>query len=286
MVADEKFELDEPTLADLERALRDCDGQALAGLRSHLGEDELAELEGDEQLAPAARVWARWERIAHEGERADRMEVSEFGVEFERRFGISPPPWWLDQLSGGKPSEGGPDSYDVGLGHDFDRRGSWKTLDSGGRIRADDAMVLGEQDGQLYVDLSSRRAMLGEAPKSGWMVEYARPRGGLEVYLATFEPGQGGFPFPIRKIRNDEVDWETRSCGTGRFELGGLGHLTVDVVVIDENAGSAGRMTPSKVTGVAVFSAESHGLSFELFDPETGERTAAFTSDLWSAARG
>ena len=115
------------------------------------------------------------------------------------------------------------------------------------------------------------------------MVEYVRPRGGREVFLATFEPGSGGFPFPLRRYQNDEQQWETQSCGTGRSVLGGVGHLTVGLSVIDESAGHAGRMAPPQVTAVALFSAESHGLAFELFDPETGERTAAFTSDLWSA---
>jgi hypothetical protein len=104
------------------------------------------------------------------------------------------------------------------------------------------------------------------------MIEHARARAGTTIYYASFSQGSGGFRFPLRAVGPDgTLAWTAEVCGPDRRILAGHGHLTVEIVVLDSGA------------GIAVFTAESHGVALDVFDPQTGKRTLAWSSDFWFA---
>ncbi len=203
----------------------------------------------------------------------------------QTKLGQPPPRWWVDTLRSARGGEGVATVYDTGLAPDgSDRRGPIQTGPGGTRVRPD-ALPLLESDGQLAVDLSVARVWVGPVPKTpGTAVELTRARAGSTLFVSMFEPGRGGFRFPLRAIDSQSAEvWTTEVCAADRRSLEGLGHLIVDFVLLGESSTKTpGRMTPSTATALAVFTAESHGVGVEVFDLKTGERTLAWASDLWS----
>ena len=115
-------------------------------------------------------------------------------------------------------------------------------------------------------------------------LEIGRAPAGSTVYYATFERGSGGFRFPLHAVELGGERWRAEVCGPDRQILGGQGYLSVEIVVlgVPAPAASPGVMRPPpKSTGIAVFTAESHGVALDFFDPKSGARTLAWSSDLW-----
>jgi hypothetical protein len=214
--------------------------------------------------------------------------------ELTRELGSVPPRWWIEQLASARlrpGADGGPPSYDVGFGKDSDRRGALVAGPGNLRVRSGVAMGLSGADGKLYFDLGIGRVELGPLPTDpDATLELARARAGSTIYYATFSRGAGGFRFPLRAIGSDgQQRWQAEVCGPDRQILGGVGYLTVEIVVLEpppEPGSAPGMKLPSAgVTGIAVFTAESHGVALEVFDPQTGARTLAWSSDFWFARK-
>ena len=55
----------------------------------------------------------------------------------------------------------------------------------------------------------------------------------------------------------------------------------LELVVIEDPPAKPGTMGSTNPRGIAVFTAESHGVTVEVFDLK-GTRTLAWSSDLWS----
>ncbi|MFV8754195.1 hypothetical protein ACNOYE_26930 [Nannocystaceae bacterium ST9] len=257
----------------LDSLARACDG---ARLRERIAERPAAELEafvaGESASVRLLAIWERDRSFAADGSLVP-TSVDPLARELEVAIGQPPPRWWLDQLAAAKlrPGEAsGPPYYDVGLTAKGDRRGEWQAGPGTTRVRSVGALLLSETAGQLSYDLSMGRVVLGPLPSEpGTMIEHARARAGTTIYYASFSPGSGGFRFPLHAVdSNGSVTWTAEVCGPDRQALDGLGHLTVEIVVLDSG-------------DVAVFSAESHGVALDVFDPETGARTLAWSSDFW-----
>jgi hypothetical protein len=269
-------EVERDELAELDELARGCDG---ARLREHLGARSQAQLGQLVTAEPASiRLLAIWEhdRSFAEDGALSRSSIDRLSVALEASLGQAPPTWWIDQLASAKSradDESGPPSYDVGLGEHADRRGAWQPGPGSTRVRSDAALLLSENAGQLGYDLSIGRVVLGPLPSEPvTMLEHARAQAGTTIYYASFSQASGGFRFPLRAIGSDgRLLWTAEVCGPNRQILGGLGHLTVEIVVLGSG------------TGVAVFTAESHGVALDVFDPQTGTRTLAWSSDFWFA---
>jgi hypothetical protein len=287
---------DQTTPAQLDALALACEG---ATLRERFAAHTPAQLDALATAAPPSlALLAGWERGRSFG--ADgvlaQASVDRLAEQIEAELKLAPPRWWLEQLASGRQREGdetGPPYYDVagdvGLREQADRRGAWEQGPGGLRVRPGGAMVLSAAKGMLSFDLSMGRVTLGPLPTDpGGAIEFARARAGTTIYYATFSPGSGGFRFPLRAIDSDSsVRWEAEVCGPDRKVLGGLGYLSVEIVVIESPPPDPdSRAMPGRaatVTGVAVFSAESHGVALDAFDPQTGARTLAWSSDFWFA---
>ena len=268
-------------------ALR-CDGAAIKAAFAELDPAALAGLDH----GPSTRLLARWESTRRFGDDGsiDSAAVEAFALALARELGQEPPRWWVEQLAAAKLRPGddqGPPYYDVGMTESGDRRGELVPGPGSTRVRPNMAAVLSESNGQLYFDLSMGRLELGPLPSDpDATLELARARAGSVIYYASFSRGSGGFRFPLRAIAHHGGEqWQAEVCGPDRKILGGLGYLTVEIVVLepapgpDEKPGM--KIASSGATGIAVFTAESHGVAVEVFDPKTGARTLAWSSDFW-----
>ena len=273
-------------------ALR-CDGPAVQRALAELDERALESL-ARTGTGKSTRMLVRWEverRFTDDGT-LDRDGVEAFVAALIGELGMAPPSWWVEQLASGRRRAGdedGPLAYDSGRGDSGDRRGAWVAGPGKTRVRPAVARQLTAVDGKLFFDLSMGRVELGPLPESSAAIEIARARAGSTLYYASFDPGAGGVRFPLRAVASDGSQrWTTEVCGPDRQILGGLGHATAQIVVVEPAADptSTGQKVPSSaVSGIAVFTAESHGVALDVFDPDTGERTLAWSSDLWFARR-
>lgn len=266
-------------------ALR-CDGRAIAA--AFAGSDLTQLAQGD--AGPSVRLLARWEAArAFDDAGALRPDaLASIAAALEAELGQPPPAWWLDHLGAAHLRPGasaGPPYYDVGLRAGGDRRGDLVKGPGNLSVRPKDAALLSASDGELYYDLSAGRLGLGPLPEGpGATLEIGRAPAGSTVYYATFERGSGGFRFPLHAVELGGERWRAEVCGPDRQILGGQGYLSVEIVVlgVPAPAASPGVMRPPpKSTGIAVFTAESHGVALDFFDPKSGARTLAWSSDLW-----
>lgn len=271
-------------------ALR-CDGAAVADALAAQDRAALEALASGGE-GPSTRLLARWEaaRSFDADGTIDPEAVDAFADALTKELGAAPPAWWVEHLASGKLREGddaGPLAYDPGGRKDGDRRGAWVPGPGATQVRPNLAAVLTTADGKLFFDLSMGRVELGPLPPEPHAIEIARARAGSTLYYASFSRGAGGARFPLRAIASDGTErWTAEVCGPDRQILGGLGHLTVQLVVLEPppDPDRAGQMHPSSgPTGIAVYTAESHGVALEVFDPSTGERELAWSSDLWFA---
>jgi hypothetical protein len=266
-------------------ALR-CDGEAIKAAFARLDPAALASVDD----GPSARLLARWEstrQFATDGT-IERAIVEAFVVALAAELGQQPPRWWVEQLAAAKQYEGkDPPYYDVGRTENGDRRGELVPGPGTAQVRPNMASVLTASDGKLYFDLSMGRLELGPLPtEPDATLELTRARAGSTIYWASFSRGSGGFRFPLRAIAYSKGEqWQAEVCGPDRKILGGLGYLTVEIVALEpapDPGSKPGEMRPSSgATGIAVFTAESHGVAVEVFDPQTGARTLAWSSDFW-----
>jgi hypothetical protein len=281
--------VNEPTATpNLESLALQCDGVTIKAAFAKLDAAGLAAI--DE--GPSARLLARWEgtrKFAANG-LIERAGVETFVAALTTELGSAPPSWWVDQLAAAKQYDGqDPPYYDVGLSEHGDRRGELVAGPGTTRVRPGMAMVLAGGNGKLYFDLSMGRVELGPLPSDpDATIEVGRARAGSTIYYASFSRGSGGFRFPLHAIGSDGRErWQAEVCGPDRKILAGHGHLTVEIVVLepppaaDEKPGE--KRASGGATGIAVFTAESHGVAVEVFDPQTGARTLAWSSDFWFA---
>lgn len=285
-------ERDDITNTQLDALALRCEGPSL---REHLATQTPAQLDAMVDAgATSLGLLASWER----GRKFDadgvleQASVDQLAAQLEAALGHAPPRWWLEQLASGRLREGdeaGPPYYEVGLGDGGDRRGPWAQGPGGVRVRVGTGGVLSAANGVLSFDLSMGRVELGPLPtEPGAMIEVARARAGTTIYWASFSPGSGGVRFPLHAIDSDGgVRWQAEVCGPDRKELGGHGYLSVEIIVLESPPPDPDSRTmpgsAATVTGVAVYSAESHGLALDVFDPQTGARTLAWSSDFWFA---
>ncbi len=261
-------------------ALR-CDGPALM----QRGAAALSSLSPD-HAPPSAALLAQWEaqrRFDHNG-RIEEAAVDNMLPRFSAALRMAPPQWWVDTLKSARGGDGTTTAYDLQIaqsGHG-DRRGELKRGPGGVLIRGTSPLV--ESGGTLAYDLSSARVELGPIPASpGTAIEVTRARAGTTLYVAMFEPGSGGFRFPLRAVGSDGAQrWTTEVCAADRKVLNGRGYMIVQMVVLEDPPAKPGVMAQSNPRGLAVFTAESHGVTVEVFELETGARTLAWSSDLWS----
>jgi len=286
----------EPTvdLTELDRLALACDGATLGSGWAAL---DPATLTGPKASA-SVRLLAHWEAERRftaypTNNTLDPAAVTSFVAALTTELGQPPPTWWVEQLASGKHDGPDPDHglsfYDVGMTANGDRRGDLVPGPGTTRIRPGVSSVLSESSGQLHFDLSVGRLELGPLPTDpGVAIEVGRAHAGSTIYYATFSPGAGGFRFPLRAVNyRTGPFWQAEVCGPDRQVLGGLGYLTVEIVVLEpEVGGKPGELRASSgATGVAVFTAESHGIALDVFDPATGDRTLAWSSDFWFARR-
>ncbi|MCA9662297.1 MAG: hypothetical protein KC486_28415 [Myxococcales bacterium] len=269
-------------------ALR-CDGAALA--RALASRDLRALKTGGD--GPSVRLLATWEAVRTFGD-DDTLAAEAVDALVEAltaQLGRAPPRWWIDHLAsarwGGDASQPLP-YYDVQMTATGDRRGELVEGPGKTRVRPELLPVLAEGGGKLHVDLSAARVAIADLPENpGTVVEVARARAGSTLYVATYELGAGGFRFPLRAVTRDGQRWEATVCGPDRQVLGGVGYMIAELVVLEPTPDPDARpgvMRPSAgATGIAVFTGETHGVAVDVFDPATGERTLAWSSDLWFA---
>jgi hypothetical protein len=283
--------MDTKTISGLDELARSCAGAELRDRLTALSPAQLTALAKlPESEAPSLRLLAIWERARSFSSEGNLTEasVTPLVAAIEAELGVAPPSWWVEQLRAAKlrpDADDGPPYYDVGLTTSGDRRGDWEPGPGGTRVRAGSGSVLSASGGQLGYDLSMGRVELGPLPEAHTMIEHARALAGTTIYYATFSQGSGGFRFPLRAVAADSsLRWEAEVCGPDRKILGGHGHLTVEILVLEQGAATEGggpKMGHGKISGVAVYTAESHGIALEVFDPETGARTLAWSSDFW-----
>ncbi len=268
--------------AAIDAALLACDGPALLG---HSAAHHHAQAK-DASAPASARAWGMWEELrAFDDGGALAPPAVDAAVESLRAaLQTSPPAWWVDQLRSARRNDAALPYYNVGLTETGDRRGGWTARPGGLRIRPENDAVLVVDGEHLAYDFSVGRAQLMKAPQTpGSVAEVTRAHAGSTAFIATFEPSSGGFPFEVRAVDSQGVErWAVTACGPNRTVLGGKGHLTVELIVLQDPAPRGTQMRPaSPIRGLAVFSAESHGLAVEVFDATHGHKTFAWTSDLW-----
>lgn len=265
---------DAVTAQALTAAAATCDGEA--ALKA-IAASDAEQLERVAKAGPdvSARLLASFERhraFAASGQ-LDAAGIGRFEADVSDALGATPPKWWVEQLRAGKRSPA--DSPDAAVFFDpmrtdsGDRRGTLETGPGGTRVRSGWRGALVESGGKLAVDLSMQRVELIELPSQpGWTVEVSRARAGTTMLVAVFEAATGGFRFPLHAIDIDgKTLWTAQVCGPDRKALGGVGHLTVQIVVQEAQ--------------VLVFSAETHGIAVDGFDRASGARTLAWASSLW-----
>ncbi|MEZ4384977.1 MAG: hypothetical protein R3A79_26845 [Nannocystaceae bacterium] len=275
--------------ATLEALALRCDGSALA---AGLAASDLQALRASD--APSVRLLATWEglRAFSDDGSIDGAAVTGLADAVTAQLGQAPPRWWIEHLaSARRPADGASISaYDVGLTKTGDRRGELVDGPAKTRVRPAIASVLTASDDALAYDLSAGRVELGPLPDPGSVVEVARARGASTLYVATYDLGGGGFRFPLRALTRDGQRWQAEVCGPDRTVLGGVGSMIAEIVVLHPpqpaDAAPGVMRPPPPATGVAVFTAETHGAALDVFDPESGARTLAWSSELWFARRG
>lgn len=269
---------------ELESLALACEGSELARRLAGLDAAALARVEG--RSAGLLALWERARSFDAEG-RIARAGVDELARALERELGRPAPTWWLDQLASARRYEGRePPAYDVGRTATGDRRGPLVAGPGTTKLREANAMVVSSNGERLTFDLSMDRIELGALPKEpGALVELARARAGSTIYWSSISPGAGGFRFPLHAVDPQGPRWTAEVCGPDRELLAGLGWLTLEIVVLEPpTTGEPGVMqTSSGATGIAVFTAESHGVALDVFDPSTGARVLAWSSDFWFA---
>ena len=275
----------------LEAQALGCDGAALAEVLGALHRTELEPL-ADSDVGVSTRLLARWEleRSLEPDGTLTPSAIDAFVTAVSAELRREPPHWWVEHLRSGKrlPSDEQRVAYDSRGTQTADRRGPLVAGPGDTQVRPEAARVLGAQAGKLTFDLSMGRVELGPMPSgSGIVIEYARARAGSTLYYAAFERGAGGFRFPLWAVGSDgQLRWEAEVCGPDRQILGGLGHLTTEIVVLEPPAdpSESGMKLPTGAPiGIAVFTAESHGVALDVFDPDDGTRTISWSSDLWFA---
>ena len=262
-------------------ALR-CDGPALM----RRGAQALRTLNA-ESGTPSASLLAAWEagRAFDKEGRIDAASVQDMLPRFASALGMNPPRWWIETLESARGGEGVATSYDLGMTATGDRRGPIAAGPGGVHVRPGPPLV--ESGGQLAYDLSMGRVELGATPPASdpvTAVEVTRARAGTTLYVAMFEPGSGGFRFPVRAVGSDGKErWTTEVCAADRKVLRGRGYMIVQMVMLEDPPANPGVMGTSNARGLAVFTAESHGVTVEVFELDKGARTLAWSSDLWSS---
>lgn len=265
-----------------------CDGAAIKAAFATLDPAALAALDH----GPSSSLLARWESTRRFGDDGviERAAVDAFVVALTTELGKEPPRWWVDQLASAKQYDGNdPPYYNGQMSESGDRRGELVAGPGNTRVRPGMATALSESGGKLYFDLSMGRLELGPLPADqDTTLELARARAGSTIYYANFNRYSGGFRFPLRAIAFSKGEqWQAEVCGPDRKVLGGIGYMIAEIVVLEpapDPSSKPGEMRPSSgATGVAVFTAETHGVAVEVFDPQTGARTLAWSSDLWFA---
>ena len=278
-----------PGFAEEEALALACDGP---GIRAALVDLDLEAL-ADPSTSGAAslRLMALWERSRGFTPKGaiDPAAVESLVAALTVELGHAPPDWWVETLASGKRRNDDDDDlpfYDDKHTDHGDRRGPMVDGPGHSLVRPNSG-ILEDPDGQLAYDLSVGRLGLGPVPeRRGTVLELARARAGTTVYLAQFSAGSGGFRFPLTAIsyRDGEI-WEAVVCGPDRKALGGLSYMIAEIVVLEpapDPTVGPGIMQPNgPATGIAVFTAEGFGVALDVFDPETGTRTLAWSSDLW-----
>lgn len=269
---------------ELESLALACEGSELARRFAGLDTDALARVEG--RSVGLLALWERARSFDAEG-RIARAGVDALAAALERELGRPAPTWWLDQLASARRYEGRePPAYDVGRTATGDRRGPLVAGPGTTKLREANAMVVSSSGERLTFDLSMGRIELGALPNEpDAVVELARASAGSTIYWSSISPGAGGFRFPLHAVDPQGLRWTAEVCGPDRKALSGLGWLTVEFVVLEPPVAAApGVMqTSSGATGIAVFTAESHGVALDVFDPSTGARVLAWSSDFWFA---
>lgn len=254
-----------------------CDGAAL----TELGPEAIAALQPDDTTTSASLL-ALWERERRfEDGAIVPASVDAFVPALAAALDMQPPAWWVDTL---KSARGGPNiatGYDLGLVDGGDRRGPLRPGPGGVLVRPGLPVAL--SGSALAFDLSMGRVELMPVPeRPGTALEVARAHAGSTLYVAAFEPSVGGFRFPLRAVGSDGKErWSTEVCAADRKVLGGHGAMIVEVDVIEDPPPNPRVKSMPRPHGIAVFTAETHGVTVEVFDLE-GRRTLAWSSDLWS----
>lgn len=278
---DEEIVTPAATAAEVNAEALDCDGSALMRRRP----ETLRSLNPDDS-PPSASLLAAWEgvRTFDDDGRIQSSGVDSMIPRFASAVGVAPPAWWVDTLKSARGGDGLATGYDLqitqgGLG---DRRGELKLGPGNLLVRGSSPLV--ENDGMLAYDLSVGRVKLGPIPdQRGTAIEVTRARAGSTLYVAMFDPGSGGFRFPLRAVDRDGHErWTTEVCAADRKAQGGLGYMIVQLVVLEDPPPKPGVMSTSNPRGLAVFTAETHGVTVEVFELDAGTRTLAWSSDLWS----
>jgi hypothetical protein len=268
---------------ELEALALACEGRELARRFVGLDDEALAAIAGR-----SAGLLALWERArSFDAEvRIERAGVDALAAALERELGRPAPAWWLEQLaSARRPHRRDRPYYDVGRTDTGDRRGPLVAGPGTTKLREANAMVVSSSEGRLTFDLSMGRIELGALPSGpNAVLELARAHAGSTIYWSSFSPGMGGFRFPLHAVDPQGQRWTAEVCGPDRQLLAGLDWLTVEIVVLEPPLAEPGVMqTSSGATGIAVFTAESHGVALDVFDPSTGARVLAWSSDFWFA---
>lgn len=265
----------EPT--SLEALALACDGHTLM----KIGTAAIASSDARD-TEHSARLLALWEKTrAFSDGHITPESADTFASAVASTIDAAPPTWWVDTLKSARGGEEGTTSYDLQVEPKRDRRGPIAPGPGGVLVRPSSGVV--ESGGMLAYDLSMGRIDLMPIPekRGGTAIEVARAHSGATLYVAAFEPGRGGFRFPLRAIGSDgEERWETEVCAADRTVLSGLGAMIVEVVVLQDRPADPRTKSLPKVHGIAVFTAESHGVTLEVFDLD-GRRMLAWSSDLW-----
>jgi hypothetical protein len=276
---------------DLEAMALACDGAGLAQVLATLDAAEIAAL-AKARRGSSARLLLGWEAtrsFTDEGALVPSA-VSSLVAALTEELGTAPPTWWVEHLASGRriSTDRRPlAAYDVGATDAGDRRGPWHEGPGRTVVRPQAATSLTADGDTLAYDLGIGRVALGPLPpEAGAAIEITRARAGTTLYYAAFSRGAGGFRFPLHAVGPDGTTWTAEVCGPDRQILGGLGYLTVQIVPLEPPPapGAEGhKQTSGALRGIAVFTAESHGVALDVFDAGSGTRTLAWSSDLWFA---